>query len=390
MKKLFGKIDKPLLLLTIGCLIFGILMIGSASSLKSYMVYGTSYRFLIKQIVIASVGVIGALIVLKIPIKTYNKLIYFGIVGIIMALVYVLFKGDLNRGITGWITLGPITLQPSEFAKTILIVYYAVVFENMMRIKNAPPRDAKNIIMQNVIKMLPFIVPLIIMLLVFKQPDLGTMAIIAAITLMAFIVVPYDLKTKLVFAGLATIMVLILVTAMTVTGKGLTDAQKSRLNFKYPCTRYREPTGYQVCNGFIAINSGGLFGTGLGNSKQKYLYLPEAHTDFIYAIIIEETGMITGIFIMLVYFIMLYRILLIGRKSYNLQGTMICYCVAAYISAHIILNLTGVLGLLPLTGVPLPFYSYGGSFIINLLVCIGLVQRVSIENKLFEQKHLVR
>ena len=177
---------------------------------------------------------------------------------------------------------------------------------------------------------------------------------------------------------------------MSITGKGLSDSQKSRFNFKDPCTRYREKTGYQVCNGYIAINSGGLLGSGYGNSKQKYLYLPEAHTDFIFAIIIEEMGLLVGILIILSYFIMIWRILMIGKRAYNLQGSIICYGVATYLALHVMINLGGVLGVIPLTGVPLPFYSYGGSFMINLLICLALVQRVSVENKIFEQRHIVR
>ena len=202
--------------------------------------------------------------------------------------------------------------------------------------------------------------------------------------------VPYDKKTKLVMVSFTLISVLILALVMSITGKGLSDSQKSRFNFKDPCTRYREKTGYQVCNGYIAINSGGLLGSGYGNSKQKYLYLPEAHTDFIFAIIIEEMGLLVGILIILSYFIMIWRILMIGKRAYNLQGSIICYGVATYLALHVMINLGGVLGVIPLTGVPLPFYSYGGSFMINLLICLALVQRVSVENKIFEQRHIVR
>ena len=199
-----------------------------------------------------------------------------------------------------------------------------------------------------------------------------------------------DSACVLVMVSFTLISVLILALVMSITGKGLSDSQKSRFNFKDPCTRYREKTGYQVCNGYIAINSGGLLGSGYGNSKQKYLYLPEAHTDFIFAIIIEEMGLLVGILIILSYFIMIWRILMIGKRAYNLQGSIICYGVATYLALHVMINLGGVLGVIPLTGVPLPFYSYGGSFMINLLICLALVQRVSVENKIFEQRHIVR
>ena len=141
-----------------------------------------------------------------------------------------------------------------------------------------------------------------------------------------------------------------------------------------------------MCNCYIAINNGGLTGVGLGNSTQKYLYLPEPYTDFIFAIIVEELGVVTGIFIILLYMFVLYRILLIGRRSPNNRGATLCYGVAIYIFLHIAINLLGIMGLMPLTGVPLPFMSYGGSFTICLIAALTIVQRVSYENGILKEK----
>lgn len=380
MKKIFNKIDKPLLVLTIICLVLGIMMVGSASSLKAYMKYGDSYFYFKRQIMFICAGLFASFIILKTPLKKWKNLIYLAVIGVLGALVYVLLKGEVSNGITGWLFIGGFGIQPSEFAKTTTVLFLALTFERLMKERN----------LSNVGKVLPFIVPLMFIFLVFEQPDFGTMVIIFGITAIIFLMVPYDRKTKLAMVTFTIISVLLLALVMVATGKGLSASQKSRFNYKDPCTRYREKTGYQVCNGYIAINSGGLLGSGYGNSKQKYLYLPEAHTDFIYAIIVEETGLIVGTIIILLYFLIIWRILMIGKKSYNLQGSVICYGVASLIALHVMVNLGGVFGLIPLTGVPLPFYSYGGSFMINLLICLGMVQRVSVENKMFEQKHLVR
>lgn len=380
MKRILNKIDKPLLFITILCLVFGIMMVGSASSLKAYMARSDSFFYFKRQLFFIGIGLISSVIVLKTPIRKWKNLIYLAVLGVIGALVYVLLKGQTSNGVNGWIFIGGFGIQPSEFAKTILIIFLAIIFEKLIKVRN----------LSNVAKVLPFVVPIIFVFLVFEQPDFGTMMILLGITAVIFFMVPYDGKTKFIMITFTIISVLLLALVMVVTGKGLTKSQMSRFNYKNPCTRYRETTGYQVCNGYIAINSGGLFGSGIGNSKQKYLYLPEAHTDFIFAIIIEETGLVAGAIIILAYFIIIWRILMIGKKSYNLQGTIICYGVATYIALHIMINLGGVLGLIPLTGVPLPFYSYGGSFMINLLICLAFVQRVSVENKTFEQKHLVR
>ncbi len=380
MKKTFSKIDKPLLILMVISLVFGLMMVGSASSLKAYMSKADSYFYFKRQLFFIIIGLSCFLVLIKTPIKKWKSLVYLAIFGVAGALVYVLINEKVMNGVSGWLFIGGFGIQPSEFAKTVLILFFALTFEKMMKIKYV----------SNVAKLVPFIVPFVFVLLVFKQPDFGTMMILIGITMVIFLIVPYDNKTKFIMATFTIISVLILALLMLVTGKGLTSSQISRFNYKDPCTRYRQETGYQVCNGYIAINSGGLLGSGYGNSKQKYLYLPEAHTDFIFAIIIEEMGLIVGVAIILVYFIMIWRIILIGRKSYNLQGTIICYGVATLIALHVMINLGGVLGIIPLTGVPLPFYSYGGSFMINLLICLGFVQRVSVENKTFEQKHLVR
>ena len=379
MKKIFGKIDKPLFVLMIISLILGVVMVGSASSLKSYMKYSENYFYFKRQLLFIGVGIAAHLFLLFFSIKRWKKYIPLAIIVVIGALIYVLINEKVMNGISGWMFILGFGIQPSEFAKTILILYLAFVFEKMMKYTD----------ISNVVKFLPFIIPIIFVGLIYKQPDLGTMLILIGITLIIFLVIPIDTKWKLIVSGFTIVSVSIIVLALAVSGKGLSDMQKERFNYKAPCTRYRQKTGYQVCNGFIAINSAPILPTNFGNSKQKYLYLPEAHTDFIYAIIVEEMGLVVGILIILAYYVIVYRIVKIGRKSYNLQGTIICYGVAGYISLHVIINLGGLLGLIPLTGVPLPFYSYGGSFMINLLICLGLVQRVCIENKIFEQKHLI-
>ncbi len=380
MRKTFNKLDKPLLVLTVICLVFGILMVGSASSLKAYMTFGDSYHYFKRQFLFIFVGLFLSFIVMKTPLKKYNNIIYLGVIGIIAAMAYVLVKGEVSNGIKGWLFIGGFGIQPSEFAKTINILFLALTFEKVIKARNSSPVELT----------IPFIIPIIFVLMIYVQKDFGTMLVILGITAVIFFVVPYDKKNRLFIISMVIGMLAITIPALLLSGKGLTDTQKERFNFKNPCTRYREQSGYQVCNGYIAINTGGLTGSGFGNSKQKYLYLPEAHTDFIFAIIIEETGLISGILIILAYFLIIWRILLIGRKSYTLQGSIISYGVATYIALHVLINLGGVLGVIPLTGIPLPFYSYGGSFMLNLLICLGLVQRVCIENKIFEQKHIVR
>ena len=166
----------------------------------------------------------------------------------------------------------------------------------------------------------------------------------------------------------------------------LNEEQISRLTYNNPCTRYTEKTGYQVCNGYIAINNGGLFGVGLGNSTQKFLYLPEAYTDFIFPIISEELGSIAASLIIVGFIIMLYRILKIAREAETLTGSLLAYGTYSLIVAHLLINLLGVLAIIPITGVPLPFLSNGGSFALNLIILLFITERVCIESKAVKLK----
>ena len=238
---------------------------------------------------------------------------------------------------------------------------------------------------------IPLVLVGIVVGLVFMQPDMGSAAIIAGITFLTFISIPAIKNNFLKFFKIIAVIITVLAVAALYSGNDiLSSVQKGRLNFRNPCSRYTEETGYQVCNGFIAMNNGGLFGVGLGNSTQKYLYLPESHTDFIFPIIVEELGLVTGVFIVLGYAYMLIRILKIAKSSENLRCSILAYGTFWYFALHILVNLLGVLALIPLTGVPLPFLSYGGSFTVNAIFMICIVERVNIENKINKTKREIK
>lgn len=380
MVRILNKMDKTLLLLTIFMFVFGLFMIFDASSMRSFLEYGINTKYFIKQFLILIASAILSLIIMKIPLKRYNKLIYVMTGIIIFMLVILLVSGVATNNSKSWFYIGSFGIQPSEFAKVVIILFTAVYYNlNIKRLDNF------------IAAIIPLFVGAIFTCLTLLQPDGGTGLILFLITTILFYVSPVtkEIKAKATFAALGLVVVLLL--AMFITGKSpLSEMQQSRFNYFKPCTRYKESTGYQVCNGYIAINNGKLFSIEPGNSKQKYLYLPEAHTDFIFPIIVEEMGLITGILLILIYMVIIYRILLISKKSYNLMNSLICIGVASYIFLHVVINLTGVLGLLPLTGVPLPFLSYGGSFALTLAAGLALVQRVSIENYNFEKKKVLK
>lgn len=374
MKKILSKLDKPLLVVTFIFFVFGLLMILSASSMESYMRYNYSpYHYFVRQALFLIVGMFIFFFCIIFPTRNYKKLrLDKVIIGIIMlALIGLPFVGHSAKNAVSWYQIGPVMIQPSEFAKVAVILYLSIYYE-----RNKDTLDNQ----WNIIK--PIIIALIITALVVIQPDMGTAAIIGVITIMMFYAVPIDNKYRGIFNKLFIGGVVVVILVLITTGASfLKDYQKERFNFTYPCERYQEKTGYQVCNSLIALKNGSVNGQGLGKSTQKYLYLPESYTDFIFPIIVEEWGLIVGIVIIFAYAFVLFRIIRIARRASNLRGSLICYGVFVYLLTHIMVNLFGVMAWFPLTGVPLPFLSYGGSYTICLMISMGLVQRVAIESK---------
>ena len=382
MKKILSKCDKPLFFIMIIYSILGLIMIFSASNVSTVLRYHLStYHFFIRQAIFLAISFLfGFLIILKLPTKNYKYLIGVLVISVVVALIGLFAYAGLTNNAQSWYNFGPISLQPSEFAKTIIIIYMSVFYERLARKKQ--------------FNLSLYFVPLgvagVIAVLVMMQPDLGSAFIILCITMGIFISIP-NLKTnvmrivKYLLIGLAILVITIIYSGNEI----INSRQLQRFQFKNPCSRYREVTGYQVCNGFIAIHNGGLFGMGLGKSTQKYLYLPESHTDFIFPIIVEELGLITGVLIIAGYAFMLYRILAIAKKSSTLQGSILAYGSFIYILAHVLINLLGILALIPLTGVPLPLLSYGGSFTINIIAVLFIVQRVAVENNDQEIKQTI-
>lgn len=377
LRKLFRNLDKRLLIISILFIVFGLIMIFSASSISATLQYGLpEYYFFRKQLIIIIVGGIASFICLFIPIKRYKFLSLLGILGIICVLALLKTYGTVTNSARSWFSLfGGFSIQPSEFAKLFIILFLACSYGSKKRIKNV--QDL----------FIPLIPCAIVAVLVACEPDLGTALIITCITALIFFALPIEKnKTMQLVKGLAIIAIGLGVIFLNNIPSFLTETQASRFNYHNPCSRYLEETGYQVCNGYIAINNGGITGVGLGKSTQKYLYLPEAHTDFIFPIIVEELGLIGGALVLLAYIILLYSLLVIACNASNLTGSIIAFGTFSYILMHIIVNIGGLLALIPLTGVPLPFLSYGGSYMLNLMVLLGLCQRVAIETKEYKYK----
>lgn len=379
MKKLFSKMDIWLLIIMIIYSIVGLIMIFSASSVSTVLRYHVpQYHFFLRQaIFLLASFILGFLIVIRFPTSKYKYIAPFAIVGIIVALIGLFAYGQITNNAQSWYDLGFFNLQPSEFSKSIIIVFLAVAYSRLEKKK-----------VNNIYAFLiPVAICLFIAVLIALQPDFGTALIICGIVFFIFISIPYVKQNFIKVLKIGVVCLVVAALALLYSGAEIFNSrQMKRFEFRNPCERYQEDTGYQVCNGFIAIHNGGLFGVGLGNSSQKYLYLPESHTDFIFPIIVEELGLLVGVLLIVGYMIMLWRILKIARAAENLRLSILAYGVFLYLLFHILINLLGILALIPLTGVPLPLLSYGGSFTINVVIMLFVVERVNIENKTIRAK----
>lgn len=376
LKDIIKNIDKPLFILTLILFVLGLVMIFSASNVTSYMNGGSPYDYFFRQGLFLLVSFIFCIIMVKFNTKFYGMMSNILLIVFLAILILLLIYGKATNYAVSWIPIGPFTLQPSEFIKVIMIVFMARFYEvHEKRLNNF------------FIAIIPLIVGVVITFLIMLQPDLGTAIIFAGLTGIIFFSSPVSRLIKFKVIALFFGMCLVLGAVLIMTGGSFLQARQiERFNFTRPCDRLLD-TGNQVCNGYISINNGGLTGVGLGNSTQKYLYLPYPYTDFIFAVTVEELGLVVGIIIILAYLYLLYRILKIGRDSYTNRGALLCYGVAVYIFLHVVVNLMGLFGLMPMTGVPLPFLSYGGSFTLCLMVSLAIVQRVNIENKLRDKKN---
>lgn len=376
-RKKLKDIDKQLLLATLILIVIGTLSIVSASSRETVSRYDYSvYHYFFRHIKMLLAGFACSIVVFRFPTKSYRlfaPLLWFVILA---CLIGLFIYSSIKRGSINWLTIGGFTFQPSEFAKPIIIASLAVFFEFMNdHFLNNPKFNS--LIYLGLWAVIGLLMPAI----VFMQGDLGTALILMGISGILYLFGPLDNKKKFKYLGCMVALAIVgAVGLFSVRGYLLSKEQMSRFNFINPCSKY-EDSGYQICNGLIAINNGGLTGLGIGKSQQKYSYIPDPHTDSIFAIIMEETGLIMGVIIILIYMWMLTRIYKIAVNASTIRGRYIAFGALVYLSLHIIFNLGGLLAILPLTGVPLPLISYAGSFTISFMVMLTMVQCVAVETK---------
>lgn len=378
--------NKWILFISVGLAILGAFLILDASSISSVLRYHNSspYYYFERQLIMIAIGLVGSFIILKFPTSTYKTISLLISLTCLAIMVFTVGWSKVSGNIsTVTITVAGITLQPAEILKVSLIMYLGAYYGNWANLKYKSKFSAVR----------PLFLCAACALVIAIGGDIGTFAIMAALYALVFVSVPTKEVWIRMFKGIVVCLLILSVCALkfgylVIPESALNGGGRpARFNYKNPCDRYEMESGYQVCNGYIAMDNGGLTGVGIGNSIQKYLYLPESHTDFIFPIVVEEFGVLAGIIIILLYMVLLYLVFKVAVNTHELRNSIICYGIGIYFMLHIFINLGGVLGVIPVTGVPLPFLSYGGTFCICMLASFAIVQRINIENQLYRERN---
>ena len=357
-----AKLYYALLIATFGLLFIGMVMILSASTTVSYKQFNNQYIIFLRQLMFASIGIVIMMAISRLPKIFFFRWAKVALWISIVLLVLVLIPsiGISVAGQRNWISLwGPFRLQPSEIAKLTLIVWGSVVLSKQIR--------SKITTWQNLLVPV-FPVGAIIAVLVIFEGDLGTALILGPILLSLFYAVgaPVKLFTWSAMAGLLGIFILSIQESYRI---------QRFLSWINPSAENQD-AGWQVTHGKYALASGGWTGIGLGASKEKWGWLPAAHTDFIFAVVGEELGLVGTLIVLALIGTIAYVALTLARKTNDLFTKLIATSVMAWIVVQSIINVGAVLGLLPVTGVPLPLVSYGGSSLVFTMSAIGVLMAV--------------
>lgn len=358
--------DKSLLTALGVLIVFGLVMLFSASSIVSYARYGNTYHYLLRQLFSLGFGLIIFWLATRINYHWWKKFASFFLFFSIILLVLVFIPGLRNEygSAHSWINIFGQSFQPSELVKISFLIYLATWLE-----------AKKGELSSLTGGVIPFLIILgVISLLMIAQPDLGTLFIIAFTSLVVF------------FSGGGRVVHIII--ALLLAGLALfalISWKSSYQSDRFKCLKDPSYSAlekcYQVNQSLIAVGSGGLFGRGLGESRQKFMYLPEVWGDSIFPIIAEETGFIFSTLLILLYLFVFYRGLLIARAAPDLYGSTLAIGIIIWLAVQTFLNIGGMINLIPMTGVPLPFISAGGSAALSSLLAMGVLINISKQTK---------
>lgn len=359
--RLVRKPQLPLLATVLAMVAIGLVMVLSASSVQAFSESGSSFSYFFRQLAGASIGLVVMVVLGRADYRKLRPLArpVFVACVVMLVLVIVPFVGTTRGGSSRWFMLGPISVQPSEIAKLAIILFAAHVL------------DSKGVGIRDLSQMAVPILPAtgLMLGLVVAQPDLGTAIILGASMVVVLFLAGARVKHVATLAGGGMMAALALALARSY--------RRDRVfSFLDP---WADPldTGYHIIQGQIAIGSGGFFGVGLGASRQKWSYVPNAHTDFIYAIIGEELGLAGTMVVLLLFLFLMFLGIRIARHAPDRFGMLVAGGITGWIGIQALTNMGAVSGLLPITGVPLPLISFGSSSLILAMAAMGILLSIA-------------
>jgi len=350
------SVDRWMFTVTAILVFIGLVMVFSASAVMAKERYGSAYEFLVRQLIWAVAGLIAMVVAMKVDYKRLkHPAMVFSLLGLTTLLLISVFFLDRTHGTHRWFRLGPISFQPSELAKPALILFLAWFLENKAKAID----DLRN-------TLLPAAAPTAVFLgLIVFQPDLGTAIACAGITACMLFVAGIRLR-YFGYAFLASLLPLYFLIFHV-------SYRKDRiLAFLNP---WSDPQGrgFHMIQSLIAVSTGGVTGLGLMEGKQKLFYLPEPHTDFIFAVTAEELGLLGALTVV----IFLWRGVRVSLRTQDNFGRFLAVGITSMIVLQAFINISVVLGLMPTKGIPLPFVSYGGSSLFVTLACVGVLLNIT-------------
>ncbi|MCI1589761.1 MULTISPECIES: FtsW/RodA/SpoVE family cell cycle protein [Heyndrickxia] len=380
LKKILKSYDYSIVIVYILLCLFGLVMIYSASMVVAVQRYNfESNYFYVKQVKSLILSFIAFFITAFLPYKMYKSNKFLGLMMLvsIIGLAGIFVFGHVSNNAQSWFRLGTSSIQPSEFVKLSVIIYLSAVYA-----KKQSYIDQFN---KGVIPPLLFLI--FVCFLIAIQPDLGTASIIFAIGLTIILCSGMKLKTMMKLFGLGLLVVLILSPVIFLKKDQIfSETRIGRFTGFMDPFGTKAGEGFQLYNSYLALGTGGIKGLGLGQSVQKLGYLPEPHTDFIMAIIAEELGIFGVAFVLLGLSYLVLRGIYIGVKCRDPFGSLLSIGISSMVGIQAFINLGGVSGIIPITGVPLPLISYGGSSLLLLSASLGVLVNVSMFVK-YEEKY---
>jgi cell division protein FtsW len=353
--------DFILMIVTLTLLAVGLTMVYSASAIWADYKFDDSFFFAKRQMLFAGVGIIAMFFIMNVDYwtwRTWAKVLII-ICFVLLLLVLVPGVGNVRNGSRSWIGVGAFSIQPSEFMKLAMIVFMAKFLSEKQKLITS---FRKGLVPSLGLVFLAFG-------LIMLQPDLGTGTVMVGTCVVMIFIAGARISHFVWFAaaGLAGFVALVLSAPYRI---------KRITSFLDP---WEDPlgSGFQIIQSLYAIGPGGLFGLGLGQSRQKFFYLPEPQTDFIFAILAEELGFIGGSFVILLFALLLWRGIRIALGAPDLYGSFLAVGIIAMVAIQVMINIGVVTGLMPVTGITLPFLSYGGSSLTLMLMAIGVLLNIS-------------